>query len=221
METNPADRSESGRKSVAGESTLDRLANKDVIESIAGIMPGDHISVFYEYSPLEYMPAVIAYLRDGLALGEQCIYIADETPVPLFEQWMQAENIDLAAEKERGALLVWTREEWREPGPLDSIRKAAQVRAILEAAFASGFGGVRFAVEMTWTLGPDIPAESIEAWEANSTAMMSAGAPLTAMCLYGRRRLSPESLDAGLRTHPFILDDQGMRPNEGYTGPSA
>ena len=194
---------------------LHPLEHADILESVIGIKDGDHVCVLYDYSPIEQMPAVVEFLKEGLLAGDQCIYVADETPAGHVLTWLKAEKIDVDAEQASGALQVWSRTEWRQPGLLDSIRKAAQVREVVEAAAAAGFRGVRFAVEMTWTLDPDLSAESIEDWEATSNDLLR-GSRIKAMCLYGRKRLASAVVAAGLRTHPTLLDANGLRANDQF-----
>ncbi len=194
----------------------EHLQHHDLLESLMGTKPGDPICVLYEYSPIEKMEAVTAYLREGIEQGEQSIYVADELPVDHVEQWFRAGGVDLAQEKQRGALLIWTREQWRQPGALDTIRKAAQVREIVHAAFRSGFAGVRFAVEMTWTLRPDIDPSAIEEWESLSNQFLAPGAPVRAVCLYGRKRLPRETIEAGLKTHPLVLNGPRLQANDRF-----
>jgi hypothetical protein len=210
-----ADVESSSAPRVAPPARLEPLAHAEVLETLIGIKAGDHVCVLYEYSPLEQIPAVVAYLKEGLLQGEQCIYVADETPAEHILLWLRAEGVDIDSGQASGALKVWRRAEWRQPGLLDSIRKAAQVRQIVEDALAAGFSGVRIAVEMTWALNPDIPLDAVEHWEATSNDLLRT-APISAMCLYGRRRHSSEAMAAALRTHPSVLDAAGVRSNEHY-----
>lgn len=74
--------------------------------------------------------------------------------------------VDVESEINRGALKLWTRKEWRQPGRLDSQKKSGQVQRLIDDALKGGVSGIRFAVEMTWTLSPDIDAERLKHWEA-------------------------------------------------------
>jgi hypothetical protein len=197
--------------------SLELFQNHSLIENLIGTKPGDHICVIYDYSPVEQMEAVAAFLKEGLEAGEQSIYVADDDlPIEHLTQSLRIAGIDVTAVRESNALLIWTREHWRQPGPLDTIRKAAQVREVLDTAFAAGFTGVRFAVDMTWTLKPDIDVSAIEAWESYSNGLLQPGAPIRAMCLYGRKRLPGATMTAGLQTHPLVLDDEGLQANAEY-----
>ena len=206
-----------GKRKNQISASIDVLQHHEIIESLIDTRPGDHICVLYEYSPAEQIEPVTSFIAEGLEQGEQCIYVADDLPVKEVEGLLAAGGIDVAAHGQRSALMIWGREHWRSPGVLDTIRKAAQVREIVESAFAAGFTGVRFAVEMTWTLKPDIEAHAIEEWESYSNELLS-GAPVRAMCLYGRKRLARDVVDAGMRTHPLVLDNGEVRRNERFGG---
>ena len=197
--------------------SLEVLQHHEIIENLIGTKPGDHICVLYERSPAEQIHAVSGFFREGLDRGEQCIYVADDLTVPEVEALLSERGIDVAAYRHSAALLIWTRERWRQPGVLDTIRKAAQVREIIETAMNAGFSGVRFAVEMTWTLRPDIASSMVAKWESESDRFFNPSAPIQAMCLYGRARLPAETIEAGVRTHRMVLDGAGLRPNELYS----
>jgi hypothetical protein len=196
---------------------LQGLADNEVIQQVVGIKRGDHVCALYNHSPYEHLPEVIQYFQDGLAQGERCIYIGDRKADSELLDQVQDAGINVQAELDRGSLMFWSREEWRPPGLLDSIRKAAEVREILDHAFEGGFQGVRFAVEMTWILDPEIPHQALEDWEVAGTRLLSSGPPITALCLYGRNRLSEPAVQAGLRSHPLLLDEDGLRSNEHFS----
>ena len=65
---------------------------------------------------------------------------------------------------------------------------------------AAGFPAVRFAVEMTWTLGPDINAARLRHWEATINTIFTPDVPARIICQYSRKRLAPEAIEAGLAT---------------------
>ena len=121
----------------------------------------------------------------------------------------------MALEQERGALLIKTLGYWNQPGLLNTVRKAAQVQEIVEQAFAAGFSGIRFAVDMTWTLDGAVTSAAVEEWEAKADDLLR-GIPVRAMCMYGRKRLTKSTVDAGLRTHRLILDGEGVQPNAAF-----
>lgn len=191
----------------------------ELTEQILGLQPGDHLCLIYDRDPAEQMPALVPFIKQGLDGGEQCIYIADDQTTDEVTLALEGSGIDVRDELKRGTLLLWTREEWRQPGELDSDKKAAQVRQFIDAAFAAGFAGIRFAVEMTWTLGPAISAERLKHWEATINKIFVPGFPGRIVCQYSRHRLSPAVVETSLNTHPLAIIGQTVYPNLFYEAP--
>ncbi|TAK05981.1 MAG: GAF domain-containing protein [Candidatus Manganitrophaceae bacterium] len=185
-------------------------------EQILSLRDGDHLCLIYEKDPAEQMPALVPFIKQGLETGEQCIYIADDQTVDQVTGALQSGGVDVARERNRGALLLWTREEWRQPGELDSEKKAAQVRRFIDAALSAGFSGIRFAVEMTWTLGPDISAARLKHWEATINRIFVPGFPGRIVCQYSRSRLPAAVVETSLSTHPLVILGPQVSPNPFY-----
>src|SRR5204863_3748034 len=94
-----------------------------------------------------------------------------------------------------------------------------QVLQLIDDATKSGFTASRFAVEMTWTLGPEIDAPLLEQWEARLNTIFVPGFPGKIICQYNRSRLSPEMIFAALRTHPLAFAGHDVYPNFFYEAP--
>src|SRR5882672_623604 len=191
----------------------------DLIQEILNLKDGDHLCLFYEKDPAEQMAALVPFIQDGLSKDEQFIYIADDQTVDELSERLINSGVSVGQECERGRLNLWTRREWRQPGTLDSASKSAQVRGLIEQASLAGFKGIRFAVEMTWTLGPDISADELEHWEATINTIFLPGLPGRIVCQYNRSRLAPEVFLAALHTHPLVILGDQVCPNIFYQAP--
>jgi PAS domain S-box-containing protein len=194
------------------------FVDPDLVSAVLELGQGDHLCLLYDNDPAEQLPAILPFLRQGLMSGEQCVYVADDHTTEAFRAALADYGIDVLREEARGALILWTRDEWRQPGELDSERKAKQVRAVIEKALASGFSGVRFGVEMTWTLGPDIDVDKLRHWEATINTIFTPEVPARIICQYNRARLSPEAIQAGICTHPVAVIGSDICPNPFYEG---
>jgi PAS domain S-box-containing protein len=188
-------------------------------DRISNLRTGAHLCLFYEKDPAEQLPALIPYIREGLSRNEQCIYVADDQTVDELSRRLMENGIDLGREIERGALKLWSRREWRQPGDLSSPGKTAQVGKFIQAAFKSGFAGARFAIEMTWALGPDISKERMEHWEATLNTIFTPDFPGQILCQYNRHRMDPQVVLAALHTHPLFLLGDEVYPNLFYEAP--
>jgi signal transduction histidine kinase len=185
------------------------------VADVLSLREGEHVCLLYNEDPAEQLPALLPYMQQGLQAGERVIYVADDIGPDRLRQSLREYGVDVDASEKQGALQIWTRREWRLPGPLDPIAKAQQVREAIDAAMRDGHTGARFAIEMTWTLGPAIEADELQRWEAMLNDVL-AGGPVRMICQYSRRRLAPEVLRAGLLTHPVALLDGQVLANAFY-----
>jgi signal transduction histidine kinase/ActR/RegA family two-component response regulator len=191
----------------------------ELTQQILDLQAGDHLCLLYEKEPAEQMPALVPFIQDGLTRDEQSIYIADDQTVDELAGRLEQSGIDVAKECDRGALRLWSRREWRQRGKLSSEKKSQQVRQFIDEAQKSGFKGSRFAVEMTWALGPDIDTRLLEHWEATLNNIFYPGVPAKIVCQYNRSRLSPEVIFASLRTHPIAIFGDEVYSNLFYEAP--
>ena len=87
----------------------------------------------------------------------------------------------------------------------------------LERATASGSGRLRVVAEVDF--GSD-PADWREGQRFESIYNRLLGdAPVSAVCLYDRRRLPAPVVESAAATHPVIVDGSGWRPNPAFQDP--
>ncbi len=181
---------------------------------------GAHLCLFYDEDPREQLPTLVPFIKQGLEHGERCVYVADDMTVFQVHRALADAGVDALREMARGALMLLTRADWRQPGALDPELKAAQVRGMIEGAIDAGFTGVRFGIEMTWTLGPTIDAALLRRSEATTSTIFTPGTPARIICQYSRSRLTPGALHAGLVTHPQAILRDGLYANPFYAAPA-
>jgi signal transduction histidine kinase len=188
-------------------------------QQMSRIEPGGHLCLFYDKDPAEQMPVLIPFIREGLLREEQFIYIADDQTAEELVARLQDGGIDVGSKCDSGRLKLWTRDDRRQLGELDSAEKARQMREFVSQAARSGFKGVRFAIEMTWTLGSNSDARKLEAWEATSNTLLEPSFPCRVICQYNRSRLQPETLIAALHAHPHVILGRTVYPNPFFEAP--
>ncbi len=192
----------------------------ELAQALRSTPAGEHVCLVYESDPEEQIRAVVPFLQHGLENGERVIYIADDSSVEDVGRWLRSADSDVEGALRTGSLLLWTRREWRQPGDLDALGKTAQAQAVIAEAEALGFRGIRFAVEMTWTLASDIPADQVEHGESTINTFIAGPFPVRFMCQYNRNRLGAAIVGAGLRTHPTAVIGGDVCPNPYYEAPS-
>ena len=190
----------------------------DLAAEMLALQPGAHLCLIYDNDPSEQMPALLPYFQQGLENGERCIYVADDQTNEQLTIAFREYGIDVECLLATGALQFLRRDVWRQPGELSSAHKAEQIRAIIDEALAN-YTGVRIAVEMTWTLGPDIDSTLLEHWEATINDLFTPAVPARIVCQYSRARLTHDALEAGIATHPLVVLGADVCPNPFYKAP--
>jgi hypothetical protein len=181
------------------------------------LAPGAHVCLLYE-SFEEQRDAVVPFIKEGLANGEQCVYVADEQST---DEWcfeFQTQGIDVEAEKQRGSLIVCAGERWRRPAAFSSTQNGRETWRMIEAAMVN-FKGIRFAVDAGWTLDPPIPYDLVCHWEATLNIVIDDDVEARVLCQYNIRRHSAVAVHSALRTHPLAMIGGLYRPNPYFEGP--
>jgi signal transduction histidine kinase/ActR/RegA family two-component response regulator len=178
---------------------------------------GNHLCLVCE-GPAGKAEAVVPFLREGLARGERCVYLADDKPEETARS-LSAGGVDVPRQRRRGALaLLAARDVYRRGGAFDPGRMIAFLREATDRAVADGFGGLRVAGEMTWALAPGPGRDRLVEYEARLNGFFP-GSRALGLCVYDRARFPAGVLREVLRTHPVaVLGDQ-VCPNLYYEPP--
>jgi hypothetical protein len=162
---------------------------------------------------------VFPYVDEGLKRGERCIYVAAEPTLAMVAYSLEARGVNVDRESDSRALLLWTPEQWRHPDQTASIKRVGHIWTYIQAALEDGFSGARFIVDKSWYEDPDIDVANIRQWEATIDAVFTPETPARMICQYGRERLRPVILEAGLSTHSIVVLENEACPNPYYDAP--
>jgi anti-anti-sigma factor len=165
---------------------------------LAGAGLSDHACWAY-YSAAGRAAAAVAWLADGLRLGQRALYIADLPAAAL-----AAELADLpgsAAALDRGALVLRPTADVYGP----SARAGAQAclgayAEVVDQAIADGFAGARVAADITPLIADPGWHSDYLLWEQVADRYMT-DHPLAPVCLYDARQVS--GIDAIICAHPL------------------
>ena len=116
--------------------------------------------------PAELVPALVPSIQQALAKREQFVYVGHDSALDAIAAALAHNGINFPKESKLGRVKLWSRQDWRQSGQLNFGRKSLQIRDLINDSICSGFNGIRFAVDVTWTLGQVIDREQIELWEA-------------------------------------------------------
>jgi len=190
----------------------------DLERRIVRLRQGDHLCLIYDRAA-EQMAALIPFLKRGLAAGERCLYLADDATTDLAGQALASEGIDVARERERGALVLLTRRDaFLREGRFDPGAMTDLLRQAEQEALDDGFGGLRVASEMSWCLGNAPGTERFLEYEATLNRFLD-GSRSVGLCQYDRSRFPPRVVYDILRTPPFAVLGEEVCPNVFYEPP--
>lgn len=164
-----------------------------------GLGVQDHLSWPYD-DRAEFRVRVGEFLGDGLARGLRCLYVA-EGPLGLLETDVLGIP-DLESLVERGALTLSVLGElYAEGAAIDPAETLATFAAATEEAVAQGYAGLRVAGDSTPLVRTTEQLAAFAAWEHVADRYM-AEHPLSAMCGFDRRQLTPAATIALACLHP-------------------
>lgn len=203
------------------ETGLDALQTSQefagTIEPVADHDSYDHLALIYE-SRAEQFATTIPFVREGLARGERCLYIADENDTTEVLEALREAGTDVDAALESDALTLHTAQEaYLRNGAFDPD----DMIAFLEDAIAEAtteFDGLRITGEMTWVFGDEPPLEELIEYEAKLNEHLP-NANGIALCQYNRERFPPEIIRDVIKTHPHLVYGDTICQNFYYTPP--
>ncbi len=187
-------------------------------QEVAKLKQGDHLCLIYENSA-EQLAVVVPYIRNGLARGERCIYIADDVAIKEVIQPLAAAGVDVEQESQRGALWLRTwQDTYLQSGGYVPQAMIESVRQAEVDALKDGFSGMRLVGEMTWALGPEPGCERWIEFEALLNHLLPNSKSL-ALGLYNHSRFNAISIHDVLRTSPLVILGDEVCPNAYYELP--
>lgn len=163
-------------------------------------------------TPEEQLRVAAHFIAEGLRRGERCLFAGySEQHLAEFCERLHAEGVDVDKEKNRGALLLRTKEQAHlVDGTFSSERMLTMLNNAVEEALNDGYTGLRTCGDMTWLLDDAPGSAQVTEYEALVTQLFRT-VRATAMCQYDSARLPPEVLTSALATHPIVMQGRQSR----------
>ena len=166
---------------------------------IRGRREGEHACLLYD-TPSELFESVVPAVREAVARGEQCIYLADEPTVAHVASALGA-TMDVREARDRRALrLVTQRDGYCPAGEFRTGDMAAFLERSITEGLAEGFSGVVVTGDVTWALGPEAGPEEVAAYEELVQSLVPVH-PATAICQYNARHVPSSAERQALGVH--------------------
>jgi hypothetical protein len=175
---------------------------------------GQHICAVYDTAE-EQVAVAVAYVADGLAKHERCLYVADSgNALDWFRAELRKGGLDADAMEASGALLLSTKDRAHlAEGRFDSERMLRMLNDAVEQALNDGFAGLRTCGDMSWLLDDAPGSDQVVEYEAVLNAFFRNVRGL-GMCQYDRHRLPARLLDrAGIAAHSSVVVGHEHQPN--------
>ncbi|WP_018681171.1 sensor histidine kinase [Actinokineospora enzanensis] len=156
-----------------------------------------HTALLYR-GAVEYLAAVVPFIRDGVAAGEAVAFVAPRENLELVRDECGAEGL--------AGAVRWLdmAEIGRNPGRV--------VSAVLHPLLGRA---ARVVTEVVWPGRPQAQYPACVRHEALANDFLD-GTPLRLLCPYDAERLGPLVLADALATHPAVLDRAGHRDSPGF-----
>ena len=170
----------------------------------------DHACLFRDAGP-ERLDVASAFLRNGLARGERCLYTAGENSAGRIMPHLRMAGIDVGGALASGDLEIATDGEVLPFGLGDVGAAFARLEERIEAALSAGYKGLRVLGEATWALARTPRLEKLDELEERLKRLFQ-DRPVVGIWRYDPTRCSPGLLRCFLRMHPFVaVGDEVLR----------
>ena len=194
----------------------------DFNQQLEKLKHGEHVCLIYE-TAAEQLAAVVAFIMQGLARGERCVYITDD-PNPKIEEVLQtlkAAGVDVVQERQRGALqLLTSRDTYLRDNEFVPQAMINLIGDLETAALADGFTGLRVLGEMTWSFGPEPGCDQLIEYEAMLNLLPTSNRSVI-LCQYHQSLFGMPCIHDVLRTHPVAILGDTVCPNPYYETPES
>jgi hypothetical protein len=179
----------------------------------------DHAAHIYSTSDDRLLP-VAEFLSAGLAVGDRCIYVADQPVIDDIVDALVRRSVGVDAAVASGRLRLFTPEHvYVRKGRFDPVHTLRFWGDVLREAQDEGVQGLRAAADMGWVADVRMSPRRLRDYETDINASAIIGAGARTICQFDRRRFTPAPLHAVLRTHRVVFMDGAARANPFFEPP--
>ncbi|BCJ75995.1 hypothetical protein CS0771_55390 [Catellatospora sp. IY07-71] len=165
------------------------------VDAVDGLGRHDHVCWVFD-TPGEFRAAAGRFLADGLAAGQQVIYLAEQA------RQTDLDDVDgFTAARAGGAALVQDLAIYGAGLPVDPAVQVQAYAHATERAIAAGYRGLRVAAQATPLVRTPEQLDAFTRYEHQVDRYMT-GHPFAAMCGYHRRELSAAAIAELASMHP-------------------
>lgn len=168
---------------------------------------GDHACGLFD-SADDLAAATVAFVREGLAAGDQVWCLPEPGAQRAVLRLLTRDGLSADESVERGQLAVRASDEvYLSGAAFDADRIVGEFAALVDAALADGYGGLRVVADMGWITRAGVPTEQVLDYE-ESLVELFAARPVAGMCQYDRRAFCAGRLERLAAVHPLVISSE-------------
>lgn len=190
---------------------------RELERELSRLKSGEHICQIYE-AGVERVTAVVAFVKEGLARNQRCMYVAEPHVQRETEAALNTVGIPARAGR-RDAVQLLERDAVNPPGVSFSAESMLRyLHQEEDQAISAGFSGLWFAAEMLPSRRNEPKCEDLMKCEVLLNCR-SGDCRGTIMCQYAAARIDPTCIHDVLRTHPMAIIGNQVCANPYYEPP--
>ncbi|SDT91608.1 MEDS: MEthanogen/methylotroph, DcmR Sensory domain [Verrucomicrobium sp. GAS474] len=169
-----------------------------------------HHCLVYEGSPALQLPALTATIQRRLNEGYRCLYLNSKPMVMGIRSSLAALGVDVAAEVQRGRLVLSSDSCVSADGVFDVTGMLGLLEETLDRALRDGYKGLWASGDMTWEFGSEKNFEKLVEYEHRLEEIFSRRPELMGICQYHRDTLPAEVIQQARAVHRSLYVNETL-----------
>jgi signal transduction histidine kinase len=160
-----------------------------------------HQCMIYDGSPAAQLPGLVRVMAKKLGANLRVLYLNVPPMVAGLRSYLSAAGVDVAAEIDRGALILSSNDEHLVAGRFEPKPMLALLDEAVSRAIADGYEGLWAVGDMTWEFGPEKNYAKLFEYERGLEALFERRPELQGLCQYHRDTLPADVARDALYLH--------------------
>ena len=180
-----------------------------------------HQCLIYQGAPSLHLTTVARAARGKLLNNYRCLYLNSKPMVMGMRLSLEAENVDVTRELERGSLTFEFQQQHLTFGRFEPERMIASLEQALRQALADGYAGLWATGDMSWEIGSDRNISRLLEYEWQLEQFLESHPQMGGICQYRADTLSSQAMQLGLVSHQSVFINETLsRVNPWYLRPN-
>ncbi len=166
--------------------------------------------MIYAGAPSPHLPGIARVMAEKLIAKKRCLYFNSPSMVAGIRSFLSAAGINVAAEVEKGSLILSSDQTHLIEGRFDSRTMLALLADAVDQAHKGFYAGLWAAGDMTWEFGPEKNFASLYEYEVGLEELFLKKPTLEGICMYHVDTLPPPAPEIALQTHRAVYINETL-----------